>query len=235
MPGQKTVKVKVSFGKALNMLGPYAWAKVNEQIRTVALIVCYLLLFQLLVLSVPIADAALLAVGIGAVILGLAFFMEGLFLGLMPLGEACGIRLPQKTALPVILAFAFILGLGATFAEPAIGVLRMAGASVTAWDAPLLFLLLNRHADALVWAVGTGVGIAVLFGMLRFLYGWSLKPFISPSMRLSGHCQSGVFRSQSRENYRIGMGLWRGYHGSGNSAIGAGARHRCFPCSGPQQ
>lgn len=178
MSEQKLARVKVSFGEALRMLGPYAWSKVTEQIRTVALIVCYLVVFQLFVLSIPVADAAVVALGIGVVILGLAFFMEGLFLGLMPLGEICGIRLPQKTVLPVILAFAFILGLGATFAEPAIGVLRMAGVSVKAWDAPLLFLLLNKHADALVWAVGAGVGVAVLFGMLRFLYGWSLKPFI---------------------------------------------------------
>ena len=171
-------RVKISFGQALKMLGPYVWSKVVEQIKTVALIVCYLVLFQLLVLGLPVADALIVALGIGLVVFGLAFFLEGLFLGLMPLGEVCGIRLPQKTVLPVILVFAFILGLGATFAEPAIGVLRAAGSSVAAWEAPLLFLLLNKYADQLVWAVGGGVGVAVLFGMLRFLYGWSLKPFI---------------------------------------------------------
>jgi hypothetical protein len=42
----------------------------------------------------------------------------------------------------------------------------------------LLFLLLNRHADFLVYAVGIGVGIAVVAGVLRFLYSLSLKPFI---------------------------------------------------------
>ena len=171
-------RVKISFGQALKMLGPYVWSKVVEQIKTVALIVCYLVLFQLLILGLPVADALIVALGIGLVVMGLAFFLEGLFLGLMPLGEVCGVRLPQKTVLPVILIFAFILGLGATFAEPAIGVLRAAGSSVAAWEAPLLFLLLNKYSDQLVWAVGGGVGVAVLFGMLRFLYGWSLKPFI---------------------------------------------------------
>jgi len=137
-------RVKISFGQALKMLGPYAWSKFVEQIKTVALIVCYLVLFQLLVLGLPVADAFTVALGIGLVVLGLAFFLEGLFLGLMPLGESCGVKLPQKTVLPVILLFAFMLGLGATFAEPAIGVLRAAGSSVAAWDAPLLFLLLNK-------------------------------------------------------------------------------------------
>ena len=110
----------------------------------------------------------------------------------MPLGETCGIRLPQKTVLPVIPLFAFILGLGATFAEPAIGVLKSAGSSVTPWDAPLLFLLLNKFSGYLVWSVGIGVGIAVLFGMLRRLYYWSLKPFIYVCSTPSpGRCRSG--------------------------------------------
>ncbi len=174
---QSSARVTVSFGQALKMLWPYAQSKIVEQIKTVWLIVAYLVVFQLIVLAIPIADALVVAIGVGVVILGLAFFMEGLFLGLMPLGEICGIRLPQKAGLPVILIFAFILGMGATFAEPAIAVLKAAGSSVTAWDAPLLFLMLNKGSDTLVYAVGIGVGIAVGFGMLRFLYGWSLKPF----------------------------------------------------------
>lgn len=179
MAREKTpAKVTLSFGQALGMIGPYAKAKVLEQIKSVAMIVAYLVLFQLVVLGLPMANALVVALGIGVVILGLAFFMEGLFLGLMPLGETCGVKLPQKTVLPVILLFAFILGVGATFAEPAIGVLKTAGSSVKAWDAPLLFLLLNKYSAYLVWSVGAGVGVAVLFGMLRFLYNWSLKPFI---------------------------------------------------------
>ena len=174
---QTSARVTVSFGQALKMLWPYAQSKIVEQIKTVWLIVAYLVVFQLIVLAIPIADALVVAVGVGVVIIGLAFFMEGLFLGLMPLGEICGIRLPQKAGLPVILIFAFILGMGATFAEPAIAVLKAAGSSVTAWDAPLLFFMLNEGSDTLVYAVGVGVGIAVGFGMLRFLYGWSLKPF----------------------------------------------------------
>ena len=175
---QATGKVKVSFGQALGLLGPYVKQRVIEQIKSVALIILYLIFFQTLVLGLPIVDAMIIAIGLALVIGGLTFFLEGLLLGLMPLGEVCGVQLPQKSKLPVILIFAFILGVGATFAEPAIGVLKAGGSSVTAWDAPLLFLLLNRYSDFLVNAVGVGVGIAVVFGMLRFLYSWSLKPFI---------------------------------------------------------
>jgi len=175
---QATGKVKVSFGQAMGLLYPYVKSRLMAQIKSVALIILYLIFFQTIVLQIPIAEAAVIAIGLGLVIGGLMFFMEGLMLGLMPLGEVIGLKLPQKSKLPVILGFAFILGVGATFAEPAIGVLKSAGASVKPWEAPLLFLMLNKSSGILVLSVGAGVGIAVMFGMLRFMYGWSLKPFI---------------------------------------------------------
>lgn len=170
--------VKISANQKIGLLVPYVKKRIMAQVQSVALIVIYLICFQTIVLNIAISEAAIVATGISVVVLGLAFFMEGLFLGLMPLGELIGIKLPQKTKLPIILTFAFILGIGATFAEPAIGILKAAGTSVKAWDAPLLFLILNKYSNYLVYSVGVGVGLAVLFGMLRFLYGWSLKPFI---------------------------------------------------------
>ena len=168
--------VKISTNQKIRLLIPYVKKRITAQIQSVALIVVYLICFQVMILNIAISEANIVAIGIAVVVLGLALFMEGLFLGLMPLGEVIGIKLPQKTVLPITLAFAFILGIGATFAEPAIGILKAAGTSVKAWDAPLLFLILNKYSNYLVYSVGVGVGIAVLFGMLRFLYGWSLKP-----------------------------------------------------------
>lgn len=162
----------------MGLLVPYVRSRFMEQIKSVWLIILYLIVFQTLVLGIPIADASVIAVGLALVVVGLTFFMEGLLLGLMPLGEVIGVKLPLKAPVIAILLFAFILGLLATFAEPAISVLKTAGASVTPWNAPLLFILLNKNAGFLVWGVGIGVGFAVVFGMLRFLYNWSLKPFI---------------------------------------------------------
>ena len=62
----------------------------------------------------------MIGIGILIVAIGLMFFMEGLRLGMMPLGETIGAVLPRNSSLQLILAFAFLLGLGATFAEPAI-------------------------------------------------------------------------------------------------------------------
>jgi len=171
-------KSKIGFRQSLLILAPYVKKKVLEQVRSVAVIVIYLLFFQTIVLRIAIDDALTVAVGLAIVIVGLTLFMEGLFLGLMRLGEVIGVKLPEKTNIGIILLFSFALGIGATFAEPAIGILKSAGAGVKPWEAPLLFHMLNTYPQYVVYAVAIGVGVAVVFGMLRYLYGWSLKPFI---------------------------------------------------------
>ena len=99
-------KIKITFKQTMDILLPYVKNKIVEQVKAVALIVCYLILFQLIVLKIPISEALSISIGIGLVIFGLAFFMEGLMLGIMPLGETCGVKIPQKMKLPAILLFA---------------------------------------------------------------------------------------------------------------------------------
>ena len=178
-----TSKLQLSLKQKLSIILSFAKDKVIEQIQCVWFIIMYLIVFQILVLGLPIVYSLMIAVGILIVIVGLAFFMEGLRLGLMPLGEILGSTLPRKKilgipCLPTSLAFGFVLGAFATFAEPAIGVLRAAGSGVDPTAAPLLWTILNTGAGLLVNCVGVGVGIAVLLGVLRFYKGWSLKPFI---------------------------------------------------------
>lgn len=171
-------RYRVSTGEALKLVFRHAKKRIMEQLKAVTLIIVYLILFQILVLKIPLFDASLIGVGFVLVVMGLAFFMEGLLLGLMPLGEVIGIRLPLKAGVFTILIIGFILGVGATFAEPSIGALKLAGQSLKAWNSPLLFLLLTKYSSWLVYAIGVGVGFAMVFGILRFLFGWSLKPFI---------------------------------------------------------
>jgi hypothetical protein len=96
----------------------------------------------------------------------------------MPFGESIGNTLPVKSPLFVVLLIAFLLGIGVTFAEPAIGALKQAGAIVSPEKAPYLYALLNDYSDTLVLMVGIGVGIAAVLGTLRFVKNWSLKPLI---------------------------------------------------------
>ena len=171
-------RIHMPIRAALNLIGTYVRGRVTEQIHAVAFIILYLVAFQTLVLGTPPHGAVSIALGIAAVVLGLAFFLEGLLLGLMPLGEVVGLQLPKRGGVVAVLAFSLLLGLGATLAEPAIAALRTAGADVTAWQAPVLYYLLELQTPRLFLAIGIGVGFAVAFGMLRFFFGISIKPFV---------------------------------------------------------
>ena len=169
-------KVKIPFKRAFSMVAAYGSKKIGAQARAIAFVVVYLIAAQVFLFRLPVQDALSIALGVGATTLGLALFLEGLFLGIMPLGEQCGLTLPGRTAAPVIALFAVVIGVTATLAEPAIGFLKAQGSTVNPWDAPLLYLLLNRGSPWLVWSVSGGVGLAVLLGVFRFLYGWPFKP-----------------------------------------------------------
>jgi len=176
--------IQLSLSEKLSILWPYIAENFLSQLKSIWFIVFYLAAFQILVLELPIVFTLMISIGIFIVIIGLMFFMEGLRLGLMPLGETIGAILPRNTPLWGVLLFAFILGIGATFAEPAIAVLRSAGAGVRADQAPLLYSLLNDFSGELVTVVGIGVGLAVLLGVLRFYRNWSLKLLILPIVAL---------------------------------------------------
>jgi len=167
-----------------SILGRYFRGKAAEQLKAIWFIITYLLVFQVLILRLPVIHSVSIALGVVLVVIGLTFFMEGLRLGLMPFGETIGAILPRNSRLPLILGFAFVLGVGATFAEPAISVLKRTGSGVSPAKAPLLYSLLNDFSGQLVAAVGVGVGVAVALGVLRFFYGWSLKYLILPLVGL---------------------------------------------------
>jgi hypothetical protein len=171
-------KMEVSPLDTYRLVTPYLRQKSGEQLKAVLPLALYLGLFQLLILRQPIADVGIIVAGLTAVIIGLMFFMEGLRLGLMPFGEIIGNRLPQKSSLKLVLLITFLLGIGVTFAEPAIGALKAAGSNLNPQSAPYLYLMLTEWSGALVLVVGIGVGLAAIVGTLRFVYEWSLKPII---------------------------------------------------------
>jgi hypothetical protein len=173
------------------LLRPYVGIRFMDQLKAVGPLAVYLAIFQWLVLNESVQNSSMIGVGLFAVIVGLMLFMEGLKLGLMPFGEIIGNVLPRKAVLPVVLGIAFLLGVGVTFAEPAIGALQAAGKIVDVQKAPILFSLLTDRAPITVIIVGIGVGIAAVLGTMRFIYCWSLKPLIYysliPTMILTGY------------------------------------------------
>lgn len=179
---EKPEKIKLRSLDIYRLVTPYVSVRFLEQVYGLLPLAMYLALFQLFMLHQPVSDASVISAGLFAVILGLMFFMEGIKQGLMPFGEIIGNTLPKKVSLSVVLSIAFLLGIGVTFAEPAIGALKTAGSLVQAEKAPYLYAMLNQYSGTLVLIVGIGVGFAAVLGTLRFVYGWSLKPYIYISL-----------------------------------------------------
>ncbi len=176
--GPRQDYIQIGWRQSLSLIGSYAARLIKPQMLSIGLVVVYLIAFQTLVLGIPLRGALGIGLGTLACVVGLSAFLEGLFLGIMPLGSQCGMRLPIHSKALGISLFAFILGIGATLAEPAIGFLRAAGSSVKAWESPLTFALLNRHELLLTLAIAGGVGLAAVLGILRFLLRLPFKPFV---------------------------------------------------------
>lgn len=178
-------RIKLSFGESMRILLPYAYHNIKEQIIIVVPVCLYLVLFQIIVLRYGLERIGWMVGGISMVIVGLAFFLEGVKIGLVPIGETVGNALPKRSSGKVILAFAFVLGLLAAFGEPVISSLQQAGASLQQAHSPLLYKLLKGSPHFLILTVAFGVGVAAVIGTMRFLYGWSLKPIVLPLIALA--------------------------------------------------
>jgi len=170
--------LNISIRQTMDLVTPYCSTRIKAQIKAVVPLSVYLMLFQILVLRQPIDSALPLCLGLIAVIIGLAVFMEGLSTGLMPFGTIIGNTLPKKASMAVVLIIIGLLGIGVTFAEPAIGALQAFGSSVDMRTAPYLYEILNNWTMPLVLMVGGGVGCAAMLGTIRLIKGWSLKPLI---------------------------------------------------------
>ncbi|MGI9325193.1 MAG: DUF1538 domain-containing protein [Pseudomonadales bacterium] len=185
-------QIRFTVAEGLRLIKPYVSSRFMDQVKAVVPLALYLALFQLLILNQVVEDSLLITGGLFAVIVGLMIFMEGLARGLMPFGEIIGSSLPRKSPLPLVLFVTLLLGIGVTFAEPAIGALQAAGQNISVERAPYLYALLNDWADVLVLVVGVSVGLAAVLGTVRFLYGWSLKPLIYlalvPVLALTVYC-----------------------------------------------
>jgi hypothetical protein len=181
-PVEVRYAVKVTPALVMAIAGPYVWGRLMEQIKGLAPISIFLFVFQIAVLRQGVAHAAAISVGLACVILGLMLFIEGLRLGVMPLGENIGATLPAKAGMPIIMIVACLLGTIATFAEPAVGTLTVLGGNIKYEKAPLLYDVLNNKTLVVLVLAALGVGMGAMNGIIRFVKKWSLKFTIMPGL-----------------------------------------------------
>ena len=76
--------------------------------------------FQIVVIRQPFPHLGEVIFGFVFVIIGLTLFVEGLEIGLFPIGETMAYALAKKGSLMWLMLFAFALGFSTTIAEPAL-------------------------------------------------------------------------------------------------------------------
>ncbi|MBX3420959.1 MAG: DUF1538 domain-containing protein [Pirellulaceae bacterium] len=151
-----------------------------NSIRDLIPIVSVVLLFQLAVFQQSIEQLSGLLAGLLLVIAGLSLFISGLELGLFPLGEGMAHDFARKGSVPWMLAFAFALGFGTTFAEPALIAISGQAASLSVTSVVDGDLEATRRSFALTLRliVAVSVGLALVLGVIRIITGWPLHLMI---------------------------------------------------------
>jgi len=139
-------------------------------------IVLVVAFFQLIVIRQPFPDLLEILLGSLFVVIGLMLFIEGLEMGLFPIGETMANALTRKGSLFWLLVFAFALGFSTTIAEPALIAVAREAARVSAVAGIIESgqISMGNYALGLRLSVAVSVGLAILIGVLRILKGWPL-------------------------------------------------------------
>lgn len=132
-------------------------------------IIGIILFFQFVVLKKPLQNWKQVALGFTLVILGLQAFILGLEMGLFSLGETMAFELTTLNSPQTIYAFAFLIGLSTTFAEPAL--IAISNKSVEISDGRINGLWLRSF-------VALGVGIGITLGAYRIMVGDQIHYYI---------------------------------------------------------
>ena len=137
--------------------------------------------FQLVVLQQPLPNLGQLLFGTFLVVLGLTFFINGLEMGLFPVGESLAHALARKGSLFWLIVFAFTLGFGTTVAEPALIAVAEEASEIAAQVGVIgaSEKAQESYAMGLRLTVAFSVGLAIVIGVVRILKGWPMHWMIA--------------------------------------------------------
>lgn len=153
---------------------------ITDALRDLAPIIIVIAFFQIVVLQQPFPDPGRILIGLIAVVLGLALFIQGLELSLFPVGENLATAFAKNGNVLWILLFAFALGFGTTVAEPALIAVSGEAARIKSEAG---FLEATKSAQSayalgLRLTVAVSVGLALVVGVLRILKAWPIHLII---------------------------------------------------------
>jgi len=152
------------------------WASFKD-LLPILLVIAF---FEIVVIRQPLPNFVDVVVGGVMVVFGLMFFVQGLEMGLFPIGEAMAQALARKGSLIWLLIFAFLLGFSTTVAEPALIAVSTEAAEIAAGGGLISSSKesMQSYALGLRLSVAFSVGLAILIGVLRILRGWPIHYLI---------------------------------------------------------
>ena len=137
--------------------------------------------FQIIVFQRPLDNIGSVLIGLSFVIVGLTLFIVGLEIGLFPLGEQMARDFASRGSVPWLIAFAFSLGFGTTFAEPALIAMAAKAADqaiIEVADGRDLDQERRSYSVLLRTTVAVAVGTALVLGVVRIILGWPLHYWV---------------------------------------------------------
>ncbi len=154
--------------------------KLKSSLTDLLPIILVIAFFQILVLKQPLPQMGEVFFGALLVVIGLSLFVQGLEMGLFPIGESMAHALARKGSLLWLLSFSFALGFSTTVAEPALIAVAKKAAEIAGRGGLIEFNTetLNRYAFGLRMSVAFSVGLAILIGVMRIIRGWPLHYLI---------------------------------------------------------
>ena len=141
----------------------------KESFRDLIPIVVVILFFQLAIIQAVPEGWISTAIGLCIVGVGLAIFLQGLEIGIFPVGEGLARDFAKHGTMAWVLFFGFLIGFGTTIAEPALAVIADKAASISSGriDATMLRLV-----------VAGSVGFAIFLGVFRIYKGHPIHYYI---------------------------------------------------------
>ncbi|MDW7774038.1 MAG: DUF1538 domain-containing protein [Desulfobulbaceae bacterium] len=154
--------------------------KIKAAVTDLLPIILVIAFFQIFVLQQTLPQLGEILIGALLVVAGLTLFIQGLEMGLFPIGESMAHALARKGSLAWLLVFAFALGFSTTIAEPALIAVAAEAADI-AGQGGLIDSdpdSLHKYAFGLRMSVAFSVGLAILIGVLRIILGWPIHYLI---------------------------------------------------------
>ena len=149
----------------MKLWNPKLQNKLKESVVAVVPVVVIVLLLSFTI--APLTPSILLSFLLGAllVILGMMFFTLGAEMSMTPMGEKVGARMTKSKKVWVIVLLSFVLGFIITVSEPDLQVLAQQVPSVP--------------NAVLIYSVAVGVGVFLVFALLRMLFGIPLSRMLT--------------------------------------------------------